>query len=76
VVCKRTASRGLTISYQPGIVIPMFYVLLVYFGKISGVEGDKGREGRGTYNGDRNRGRIGEDKLYFFKLLTAAPVLC
>lgn len=57
-------------SYQPGMVIPMFYLLSVSLFVMGRAE--RGR----AYNGNWNRRSIGEDEFHFVELLAAPPVLC
>jgi hypothetical protein len=64
-------------SYQPGIRMPPFYNPLISPILPLTVKGEEGREeGRGTYDGNGDCRRIGEDKLHFLEFLSPAPVLC
>jgi hypothetical protein len=70
LLCERTASRGLTISYHPDILIPKFCKQVLVTGE--GLEGLK----EGAYDCDRNLRRIWEYELHFIEFLSSPPVLC
>ena len=58
-----TALRGLTISYQPGILMPIFWTC----------QRGPNRMGEATYHSDGYLGRIREDELGLGKLVLAPP---
>lgn len=62
-------------SYQPGIRMPPFYNPFISPILPLTVKGEEGRGG-GTYDGNGDCRRIGEDKLHFLEFLSPAPVLC
>jgi hypothetical protein len=70
LLCKRTESRGLTISYHPAILIPKFCTQALVNGE--GLAGLK----EGAYDCDRNLRRIWEYELHFIEFLSSPPVFC
>ena len=71
--CGRTDELLRTMSYQPGIRMPLFCNPFISPILLLAVKG----EGRGgTYDGNGDCRRVGEDKLHFLELLSPAPVLC
>jgi len=75
LLCERTASRGLTISYHPGILIPKFcrQVLVNWTGG-GGLGGCSLEDA--AYDCDRDLRRIWEYELHFIEFLSSPPVLC